>query len=1389
MADVERFWCPRDGQTHFDDSGFLADPNDLVIGRVSSNPDALSTSELQGARALVMLGEMGSGKSRVLERLDRIVPPGVQPIAIDLAPYGSEVRLVDEVLRTSDIEQWKAGTNELALVLDGFDEAQERIPQLGQIFAEAIRGWPTDRLLIRIASRTFDWSLLLERTLKAAYTDLKVVELLPLRREDTRAIAAELCDDPEGFLAAVDDMKASAFASRPQTLRMLAKSYQRYGTLPNRMADLYDRGTKSLAEEANEGRLESGLDGPLTIDERIAVARRVAAGLTFGRSAAVWAGRQDEVDPEDLLIATIAEGFEPTSKGRIPITEMGVKDILSTGLFASLGPARLSFAHASFGEFLTAAWIAANSLSDENVRALLIGPDNRTRPQLHGTAAWLIAIAPLRFAWLTTVDPEPFLGQVDLPNAELRAAVIDGLFTDASRREWGWADKLGGLNHEAIAEQVREKIISGTADQQLLAVKLVRDCRIVALGPELTNIALDPEQSDRLRCRAASAVISLESDGPVSDLVPLVVDESVRGADPTDELLGLGLTASWPHAISTATVFSFLAAPKLRSYIGAYWRFIYEFRRGLRFEDLPVAISWLEANLEGIESGGFEELADAIIALAAASNIDAGVGDALARIATVRASGYEGLGFSHGVARLRNDGLPTDSRHRLAKAVLDRTTELRVVIYLSARSLLGTGVLTPDDLEWIVSEAAAAEGPRLEALNRLFGLCFVADRRDHVDLFLDLDEDHPFRVARPSWVQVELESDAAAELREIHEQTTTHQHQPTQSASTDERIVDLLGLIESGEHQAFITLGQILAPREYSVDLTATPAWRALDPASAERIISAAEMYLKTRLCNPADWIDEPISFNPSAYAGYRALILLLRARPTALSLLSVTDWMEWAPIIATIVCMVDGAAWEDKAKLLEYADPQAHSVLVAALVRHIRATAVAGVDFFWMNEVDLLFDDDLEYLAVQFADTNSGPITSGLLKVLTRQRPDRAVPVLRSIVAEQNPNRRAERVTAGILLTDCDLADSWGLLKSQFQQDESLALEVLGGAETVRHRQTDNFLPEDQIADIYLWARHTFDPTEDPHHEGTHFVEPREEIGLWRDHLLIALRDRGTAAAVQAFATIVQALPGDTYLLRIQALAMSVFSQKAWEPHTIHELVLLAQQEQTALVNTEADLQAVVGSAFGDIQMLLTGANPQAHLLWDTHSSRPKSEDEISDYLRNQLADLTSRSRLVVNREVQVRRNSPSGIPERADIQVDAATGKPGPYATLSLPIEVKCAWNSELLTAMRSQLVSRYMADLHTTHGCYVVLWPDIEPWDGSDPRRRVVASLDHDDVIEKLTNQARELSEEGMHVEVVHLGMEYRRPRRTWRQTLASLPRRVFPSSGRDAPATIV
>lgn len=227
-------------------------------------------------------------------------------------------------------------------------------------------------------------------------------------------------------------------------------------------------------------------------------------------------------------------------------------------------------------------------------------------------------------------------------------------------------------------------------------------------------------------------------------------------------------------------------------------------------------------------------------------------------------------------------------------------------------------------------------------------------------------------------------------------------------------------------------------------------------------------------------------------------------------------------------------------------------------------------------------------------------------------------------------------------------------------------------------------------------------------------------------------------------------------------ATAEAAFRRAQWAPTSLSQLLRLAADRRSVVVNNLPDLAAATLAALQEIQIQLTGATPDSHYLWDIHARRPKSEDEISDYLCNELDRVLASRGAVVNREVQIRRNGSSGIGERPDALVDASLAGRPQNGRLSLPIEVKGAWNGELLTAASTQLVDRYMRDLGAAHGIYVVAWPDLDSWtDGTDNRRTTLASLNRAASEARLARQASDLDQRGSTVHVVHLDIAYRRP----------------------------
>ncbi len=1373
-ASVERFWCPRGGTYTLDDHGFLRDPNATWLGTQSANPGVVRTDDVREHHCLVLLGEPGTGKSTAVAETARLVPTGVSLVSFDLGAYGSEDRLVREVFDDPSIVSWSGGYGQLCLVLDSLDEARARVPHVGAVIADRVRRLPYDRLFLRIACRTADWPAGLEQSLEDVFGAVAVVEILPLRRVDVSAMAAAWCD-PSRFLNEVEQAGAGPLAARPLTLRFLARSFGQSETLPERGAALYAAGVRSLCEEPNIARLDAGLGGALSLDQRVAVARRIAAATVFGGASAVWTGREVDADGEDIAVERLAGLAEPTPAGAVDVIVPAVREAARTGVFTSRGGQRLGWAHATFADFLAAEWVVANDLTATQARPLFLGPDGRCWPQTRLAAAWTVAIAPERFEFLTAADPAAFQGEVELPGDTLRAAVIDGLFSVASTLTAApWERSYHALRHRDVADQLRPHLRDIDADRRRLALELANECAAIELRDDLAAIVTDTTAETHDRVAAGWALTRLPDRHRTAALRPLALDATARGDDPADELKGVSLLASWPQAISNAEVFSVLTPRQRGNYYGSYAMFLDRFRDGITATDIDAGLRWLLGDLNGpVDDHTLGGLANRVLGLAATRPADHAVVDAFTRVVLARVEHYQGLLFEDFRKDEPDDPLADPAlRRAVAAAVLAADPTDRVLHRLSGHSSHSLAVVRPDDLAWLAELYVEVDGDVRDAVRSLFHWTFDVGAAEHRDLVLAMSHGHPLHVDLVhTWVgPVALDSPEADQMRRSWEMFQGPK--PAKADKDDdvnEHIAELLARFDNGEALGFWYSTRLLtvAPgskhfgAEFDPNVVGMRRWPTLSERLRERLVDAAEHYLRSHPCHPQQWLDKPEIRHFPSEAGYRAMVLLLRVAPERLHQLPATAWVEWAPVLASwSTASVNGATWDDKVQLLKLAGPEAHNAARAALLTHVGAAVSKSRRPYASNEAGYLWNDSVATIYLSLARSAEAEPREELVTSLARHDFD----LLRTLLLEwlDDPSNRDRHRLAAVQLIDRDLERSWPVVKASLDADLTLAKQVLGQALTVRGYERFDHVPAAILADIYLWLRAKFPPESDPQFDDAHAVGPREQIGQWRDNLLRRLRDEGSPEAVEAVRAIVMALSTDRSLRRTLAIAEAALRRNQWSPTSLPRLLRLAVDRRTVLVNDATALATAVAAAMEDVQTRLTGATPESHYLWDTHAGRPKSEDEISDYLANELSRVLTARGAIVNREVQIRRKRPSGIGERTDLLVDAAPLSGPDTGRLSLPIEVKGAWNGELRTAMRDQLVERYMRDTAASDGIYVVAWPDLESWtDVTDTRRLALASLDRQAVQAELAAQASGLAQDGARVRVVHLGIAYRRP----------------------------
>lgn len=1342
LVSLERFWLPAGKSYSLTSAGWLSDPN--VEGLWRANTEAASTRSLADRHCVVLLGEPGMGKTSTLAAGKAMRPHGgaVEELHVDLGVYASEDRLVRAVFDNERVSAWQSGMSTLCLTLDGFDEALKRVETLDRLLREYLASWDCERLFLRLVCRTADWPHTMRPVLEDRFGEANIHELLPLRRSDAGLLLRAAGLDAEEVLAAVEQARIVPLAARPLTLRLIQSSIDRDGTLPDRAPALYERGLNALLDEMNSERRGS-IRPPGGVARRMRAAERIAALSLFCGRPAVWTGPVAEAMTDDL---TVDECVGAPGREGPAISSDDVDSTLRSGVFTGAGESRLTWSHATFTDFLAAKWIVDEDLDYEQVWSLLVANDGRIHARVRQVAAWLVGLAPGRFRNFIQHDPQAFLASVDLPEETLRAEIVRALFQDAQSGQMfdDFEVDYSGLQHSGLAEQLRPVLQTAQGEVCRVALRIARHCSVQDSVPDLTALALNEDADPRLRASAAMAVNDLSAAAPSHDLVRLIGPSTGHISDlETRELEAAALMASWPHAVSTEKVFSVLSPSHPRNYHGLYSIFVDHFARGLRDADLEPACTWILADLSRLDDSRLATLTNAILRLCVANLDRECAREVVTAVVFRRIDDYQppfGDPGLHG-DEIEVDG---DTRRAVSRLLLGEASEEQVWRIVHHSPGRGGELVHDDDLAWLVEVYTTCDGVTRVNAGRAAQELYKPDLVSHSSIVLGLSDDHPASELFTYWRSVmELDSATAVAARDQWREHARRQRELSRKREGERgdewvnpRIAEDIAKAAAGDPSAFWYAARLVTVKpgtrrfmdEFQPDLTLHARWEALPETVRSDFVIAAQDYVENGDCRPEQWFAQDMVSYP-AQAGYRALILMLRLEPAALDAVSPAAWRKWAPVLIDWTATINGASEEDKRRLLAAARPHADEELRAAMLALVDKAIADGSHVFLRPELESLSSDSL---ARELIDRLASPMAADtrrtILDFLVERHFGLVAPVLRSWLGEdqraEDPDRAQD---AALRLLRHDAASSWAELSALLSDDSPfMEAALLAGAQAFDRRAPD--LEPQDLADLYLWLCDHFPAAGDPEFEDAHWVDSREALGIWRDALLSALSRVGTRDSVAAIERIVRARPDEAWLARVLADAKRAQRERSWEPLTPDEVDQLARSRRTRVVRSDADLLAATLGALDEIQARLQADTPSAYLLWDTHAKRPKSEEEISDYLAIELEQRLNARGVVVNREVQVRRSKPSGLAERTDLRIEALPpdhDSVKSMGTLCIPGEVKGIWNGEVIESLETQLIQRYMVDFQTDHGVYVVAWFDPASWTTSDSRRSKAAS----------------------------------------------------------------
>ncbi|MFL5357427.1 NACHT domain-containing protein [Archangium sp.] len=1383
----QRFWIPRGEALPLSHEGYLRDPADG--GEATSK--LVSLTALLSTHCVALLGEPGMGKTTTLEQEKQSIQDhcrrvGAQLLWRDLAAFGDEGRLVRALFEGDGVAKWKQGDLPLYLVLDGFDECHLRIETLSKVLLNEFRELPVERLFLFIACRPAHWPRSFENGLRELWTGggFAAVELAPLRRRDVEQLARARDVDAAKFLQEVAQRDATALAIRPVTLEFLLRAFKQ-GRLPAERWPLYFEGCGLLAQENDESRAESGQRGLLGPAARLAVASRLAALTLLSNRDVIWLGQH--APGEDLPNSVRLEeltGGEEEEEGhgrRVPITEGAIQETLNSGLFGTAGPRLAGWAHRTYAEFLAALFLKRRKVPREQLASLFRHPEDAGQlivPQLQEVAAWLASQDEDFRDFLLETDPWVLLRSDALAASHpLRERLIDALMGTLERGTslgggWSARSHFHKLAHPGLGGQLRRYLRGPPSAERVLtlALDIAGACGERSLAPDCADIALDAKFGANERIRAIQALESLADEAAQVRLLPLAL--SVEGGEAGEHLQEAALTVLWPRHVSTEQALDMLLNRPRHSYLGGRFQSAWEKR--MPIADLPLALRKLAEpatrNKPGRYSLAFEEVCEDLLQKAWEHLETAGVFEPFCSAVWSQVKCFKDVLPNDGDGKSAPNGWERrdeEERWRLIDALAATRPEPEDLRLLKQ---VDPSLLFPRDFHPLLQRAQQAVSPEDQAgWAELAAGFFSGEDPTHRAAAIKAAEQHAPISHAFSW---HLESGDAGSQQGNPGPRARQEEGPEEQLR--QRCEQLLLRVEGGDAQCWPELVDVLSgPKKDVFDLFAqSQHWHTLPVTMQERLARAGSRFLRTLPPAGEPWLRRGGQIPWEDWSGYAAFMLLARMAPALLDSFPESVWSSWASLILA------APRWEsDKENALRrnvvaLASRHAPVDVKRSFRRKLAAEDLGRGTHPFLENLMGCWDDVLLSVALETFKLPFLPVD--LFRHLLWVLMDHDFPEVQShaesiLTSKQNVPRQLKVEIARILLWRAP-ERTWGSVWPLLQRDVAFGRAVM---EALKAHGVDAaiafgvFSPA-QLVELYLWIEHHGGPR--PQRGAARpwdLEESPRDLHSIQGSIWGALHNQASREACLALERLNQELPGHEMLRLALIKAQGHFRAETWQPPGPRELLALVGSPQARIVQSEAQLLEVLLESLGRLQRDLHGETPALEFLWNEWKEegepvrfKPKKENQLSDWIKRHLMQDLSGRRIVVNREVEIRPTEPLRAGQRTDLLVQAiAPGAEGRDEAISVIIEVKGCWNAELWTAMREQLVGRYLAENACQHGIYLVGWYACTHWDETRAHPSEGRVSTQDRARQLLEEQARELSQGNVRVRSFVLDAAFR------------------------------
>lgn len=1290
------------------------------------------TNDLCSSPVVCLLGAAGLGKTsemRVLYETEQKRHTNV-----------SHVNLADIASDSSALTEHLAGLcrklpHDGVLLIDSLDEAMVPVPQAATVLSNWIRNYLRPDVSLRLACRSTVWPGFLLSCLSSVYGSESVVvaELLPLDDTDILAAAKAEGIDSRGFINEIARSGTQTLASRPLTLKMLFDEFRSIKKIAGGgRAELFERAIRRLLDDSRE-RHERRTSTIKNVDQYNKYAQNVAAlTICAGRECIQRRGINKELPGcvQIDLIETIAYGMQDPDK------------LFETGLFSTVGADRFRFIHRQLAEFLAAQRIA--QLSSPQIRSIL-RHGSEGKPTIAGplqeTAAWIASFDAKMADWIAQIEPE-LIGHSEVANESLRRKAFlsvadmyrEGKLTESQLHQ----DEvlLVGFSFSGIEKELRTLLRrpeEGLTDVYAFAIAVAEKNLVKRVNKDLADIAIDSNWPIATRKLAAHAVITLGKSEGINALRDLV-HGSIE--DSRDDLKGIALQALWSQWVADPACTALLTPPKAANYFGPYKYFLILLAEG------QLAIP--TANIESLQWA--TEVCSEVTADSYLRRIAGSIGykaleeyrkpeicAALVKyIVCCSRSGFEPfyLFRPEKESSLSNDiesiAARFENDHELRRTIISELCDRNADDLAYVQAMRSTpGLFWTEDFNWLLEKAktvtnrASTNFARIasylpwidsaECLKSLFNYLEVPVIAEHFPpLFIVLDSDEAERQKRYYEMQRSAET-------------------PTRPKLDKTQLI--LRLLERSEENPrwFPKLCQALSTDEighlrYDRFVTATEGWSLCDKDRRTRIANVARRLVSE--CT--DLADKVINLDLSTIpvcGVIEAFFLLAELDSTYLSSLDDSVWRVWAWYIIREIRFRLGREPISPKKSLMHMLVSKQPCLVIQKVEKLARTAAAENTLSSVLEAlgDIKFEPLDTSLCLLISNSTVRRKNLGIIMQFALQRAkDEAAKQCLPLLSCNGSGRVSSRV----------ILSAVNLLRHGPTSGIEPVLSMLGNCPRVSEKVLAElaYSPGTEIdwysrfstqqkGSILQLLFESYPPKDDPNRDGAHFVGPEDSAIFLRQRLLADLATQGSIEAVTALREIETKYSTEYPWLRFSRADEEWNERRvAWNPLKPKEIVWILRDESARFIRSASDLLDIVLDALKLFQGRLSGTPPLAQNLWNLPRGSPpspKEEEAVSDNLLSVIQERLNDYTAVAIREAQLQRRLIAkrleGEPgQKTDILVEATNEEAGGMP-LHLVVEVKNSYNRECKTALREQLVNRYLASHGWTHGIFVVAYLD--------------------------------------------------------------------------------